>query len=454
MRALSLTDHLFLLLESDNQPMHISGLCFFELPKNADANFVKKLVQQMATSDMPATAPFNQLLTYKAFWSRDDDFDINHHLTYHLLDDGSEETLMAYVSGQHSQILNRNHPLWECHVIDGLSPVTQDKPRRFAIYLKMHHAMADGVAAMRLFKRSLSVSPDAKFVWHFWSKNQQRHSKNPPKHRTIISLIKEQVGTIKPVAQEFIKRLKHPQYSNAISTFNTPPSILNQRISKSRLLITQSLEKQRFLSIAEHFQVSTNDVVLAVCAGALREYLSAQNCLPDTPLTAFVPISLRQDDSDLGNQLSFLLTNLATNETDAVTRLNTIRASIIDGKNRFSRMTQAQIINYSLISYGWAGINLATKLAPKKQGFNLIISNIPSDDTSHYLNGAKLTQIFPASVLLDGQALNITLANHQDKLDFGITACPITLPNIEKLPSLIKNQLLQYECLIDNTTQP
>lgn len=311
--------------------------------------------------------------------------------------------------------------------------------------------MADGVAAMRLFERSLSTSSDDEFTWQFWADNKPKKPKTKqPNHlkHTITSLIKEQIGTIKPVAKELINGLKNRHSTYTISTLNTPSSPLNQRISKDRQILTRSFDKQRFSLIAKHFNASTNDVILAVCSGALRHYLSAKNALPSTPLTAFVPISLRQDDSHLGNQLSFLLANLATHTSDDITRLNDIQNSVLDGKNRFARMTQAQIINYSLLSYGWAGINLAAKLAPTKQAFNLIISNVPSDDTPRYLNGARLTHIFPASVLLDGQALNITLANHQNQLDFGITACPITLPDIEQLPMLIEDQLARYEQLL------
>lgn len=445
MQALSITDHLFFLLESDKQPMHVTGLCLFELPDDAKDDFVKTLVRQITTSEIKATPPFNQLLKNRAFWMNDEHFDIRRHIKYHKLDDGSEQALLAYASDEHARTLDRSRPLWECHVIDGLNPTQEGLPHRFAIFLKMHHAMADGVAAMRLFERSLSTSPDEEFAWQFWS--AQKRAKPKSRHTTkpkIRSLIKEQISTIKPVIKTLIDDFgSRPKC--AVSTLSTPPSLFNQRISKARFLTTQSFDKARFVAIAKHFHVSTNDVILAVCAGALRDYLSAKNALPDKPLTAFVPISLRQDDSHTGNQLSFLLANLATHQSDDIARLNDIQASITDGKNRFSCLTQAQIINYSLLSYGWAGINLATRLAPAKQAFNLIISNIPSDGAPRYLNGAKLTHIFPASVLLDGQALNITLANHQDKLDFGITACPTTLPDIDQLPTLMESQLARYE---------
>ena len=308
--------------------------------------------------------------------------------------------------------------------------------------------MVDGIAAMRLLERSLSTLPDDRFMLPFWSLSTKYRSQIDailPIHKPAWTIIKEQLGTIKPVAREILRGFKHRHRNNFISTFDAPKSLLNQRISSARSLAMRSFDKTRFANVAQKFDITTNDVILAVCAGALREYLLSQNALPDKPLIAFVPISLRQDNSSLGNQLSFLLTNLGTHESSPIARLKTIKSSINDGKKRFSRMTQAQVINYSALTYGWAGINLATRAYPAKQAFNLIISNVPGDNTPLYLNGARLTGIFPASVLFDGQALNITLANYQDKLDFGITACISTLPNIDKLPDLIEKHIAEYE---------
>lgn len=108
-------------------------------------------------------------------------------------------------------------------------------------------------------------------------------------------------------------------------------------------------------------------------------------------------------------------------------------------------MNQTQIINYSACIYGAAGLNLATGLYPTRQSFNLIISNVPGAKEPLYLNGARLTSIFPASVLFDGQALNITLANYQDKIDFGITACDVALPDIQSLPKRLEDALIALE---------
>jgi diacylglycerol O-acyltransferase len=186
-------------------------------------------------------------------------------------------------------------------------------------------------------------------------------------------------------------------------------------------------------------------VVLAVCSGAIRRYLISLNELPKKPLIAFVPISLRTDESATGNQISFLLANLGTHLEDPLRRLDIIHRSINNGKRRFGRMDQAQIINYSGIAYAWEGLNLLTGLFPKKQAFNLIISNVPGTTKPLYWNGAKLQSLYPASIVFNGQALNITLASYLDKVEFGIIACSKVLPHVQDMLAHIEAELMALE---------
>ena len=134
--------------------------------------------------------------------------------------------------------------------------------------------------------------------------------------------------------------------------------------------------------------------------------------MPEEPLIAFVPVSLRKDDSASGNQASLVLCNLATNVDDPIERIKAIHASMTMGKDKFGRMEQAQVINYSAISYAWEGVNLLTNAYPKKQAFNILISNVPGPKEPLYWNGATLSALYPASVVFNGQALNITFSSY------------------------------------------
>lgn len=452
MRLLTAVDQLFLILESRKQPMHVGGLFLFELPEDAQGaehNFVYELVKQMQNSEVPPSFPFNQVLENLIFWKEDKHFDVEHHFHHVALPKPARvRELLMYVSREHGRLLDRAMPLWECHVIEGVQPDTEDGPERFALYFKIHHSLVDGIAAMRLLQKTLSQSPTETVtlpVWSLVARHRNQINAASPAKRSAFGIVKEQLSTIKPVFTELLDNLKNYGDDDYVGTFDAPMSILNKRISASRRIAAQSYDIKRFHDIADKLEVSRNDVVLAVCAGAIRRYLISMKALPTKPLIAFVPMSLRSDNSTAGNQLSFVLANLGTHLDDPMRRMKLIHRSMNNGKRRFRRMTQAQVINYSAIAYAWEGINLATGLFPKKQAFNLIISNVPGSEKPLYWNGARLQALYPASVVLNGQAMNITLASYLDKIEFGITACSKTLPHVQDMLLLIEEELQLLE---------
>ncbi|MCG3880938.1 wax ester/triacylglycerol synthase family O-acyltransferase [Psychrobacter sp. Ps3] len=452
MRLMTAVDQLFLLLESRKQPMHVGGLFLFELPEEEqgkDSEFVYQLVQQLQNSEVPPSFPFNQVLENLLFWKTDDQFDVEHHFRHVALPNpGRVRELLMYISKEHSRLLDRAMPLWECHVIEGILPEAEGMPERFALYFKIHHSLVDGIAAMRLVQKALSQSPNEPVTLPIWSLIT-RHGKKAenllPTARSASRIIKEQLSTIKPVFTELIDNFKHNGKPDYVGTFDAPMSVLNQRISASRRIAAQSYDLQRFHTIADAFGVNQNDVVLAVCAGAIRRYLLTMEALPSKPLIAFVPMSLRKDESASGNQISFLMANLGTHLEDPIKRMQLIHDSMNSGKRRFRRMNKAQVINYSAIAYAWEGLNVLTGIFPKKQAFNLIISNVPGSKEPLYWNGAPLKALYPASILVDGQALNITLATYLDKIEFCITACSKLLPRVQDILLLMEEELSLLE---------
>lgn len=456
MRLLTAVDQLFLLLESRKQPMHVGGLFLFELPEDEqgiDSDFVCQLVRQMQTSTVSPSFPFNQVLEHLLFWKEDENFDVEHHFHHVALPKPSRiRELLMYISREHGRLLDRAMPLWECHVIEGIVPETETSPRRFALYFKIHHSLIDGIAAMRLVQKSLSQSPDEPMTLPVWSL-LTRHPKPVdtllPASRSVSRIIKEQLSTIKPVFTELFDNLKHRGEEDYVGTFDAPKSVLNQRISGSRRIAAQSYDMQRFRNIADELNVSMNDAILAVCSGAMRQYLLGMDALPSKPLIAFVPISLRRDDSATGNQISFLLANLATHLEDPIRRLQLIHDSMNSGKRRFNRMNQAQVINYSAIAYAWEGLNVLTGLFPRRQAFNLIISNVPGSQKPLYWNGAPLKALYPASIILNGQGMNITFASYLDKIEFCVTACSKLLPHVQDMLLLLEEELCVLERIME-----
>ena len=454
MRVVSLVEQLFFLIEKHKQPMHVGGLFLFDIPTSAKPDFVTDLVRQIRNGDTPPTFPFNQVLHNLTFWKTTEHFDLHYHFHHTVLSKPhSFQALLSYVSDVHANMLDKNYPLWECHIIEGIDNVptiSETEPKRFALYFKIHHSLVDGVAAMRIVEKSLSNSSTEVMTlppWALLSRDEKNLKNIAPSKRTFSGIVKEQIGTIKPVFGELKNELKERKEPGFVSTIQAPTSPLNQRISNSRAFFATTYALSRFQKIAEVLQVSLNDVALAICSGALRSYLLQLEQLPEEPLIAFVPVSLRKDDSASGNQASLVLCNLATNVDDPIERIKAIHASMTMGKDKFGRMEQAQVINYSAISYAWEGVNLLTNAYPKKQAFNILISNVPGPKEPLYWNGATLSALYPASVVFNGQALNITFSSYLDKLHFGIVGCDKTLPNLEYLTEALDTELLKLEMI-------
>jgi len=177
----------------------------------------------------------------------------------------------------------------------------------------------------------------------------------------------------------------------------------------------------------------------------LRNYLISQQALPDKPLIAMVPVSLRRDDSAEGNQIAMILANLGTEVADPSLRLERVKASIQEAKCRYKAMSPAEILNYTALMMAPAAIQLLTGLAPGLQPFNVIISNVPGPKEPLYWNGARLTGMYPVSIPVDQVALNITLTSYVDHLEFGLTACRRTLPSMQRLLDYLEQGLRDLE---------
>lgn len=448
MRPLHPIDFIFLNLEKRQQPMHVGGLFLFEIPEHASSTFIQDLVADIRNSKSIPVPPFNNRLS-GMFWDEDEEFDIDHHFRHIALPHpGRIRELLVYISQEHSSLIDRAKPLWTCHIIEGI------EGNRFAMYFKIHHAMIDGVAGMRLVEKSFSKDADSKTIippWCVEGKRAKRLKETKlDKAKKIFSALKGQVEAAPKVTQELFQTVfkemgKNPDY---VSSFQAPSSLFNQRVSSSRRFAAQSFELDRFRDISKALGVTINDVVLAVCAGALRDYLITQEALPKKPLIAMVPASLRDDDSDMSNRITMILANLGTHKESPLERLDIIKRSVQNAKNRFKRMSSDQILNYSAFVFGAAGVNIASGLMPKRQAFNVIISNVPGPREPLYWNGAKLDALYPVSIVLDGQALNITMTSYLDKLEVGLTGCRKSLPKLQNLLTHLENEIQKFEQII------
>lgn len=451
MKPLSLADQLFLWLEKRQQPMHVGGLHLFDFPEGAGPKYVTELAEYMSTFQAPI-APFNQRLKTRFgqyYWEEDAQFDLEHHFRHSALPKpGRIRELLSLVSVKHSALMDRERPMWECHLIEGI------KGRKFAMYYKAHHCLFDGVAAMRMTSKLLSEDSNARDLPPLWAipETKRKHAPNITQTNIVTSLAAlageagKQISTIPTLVKEVSHAIgqarNNPDY---VSAFQAPPSILNKSITGSRRFAAQSYPLSRFKTLAKKMDSTLNDVVLAVCGSALRNYLISQNELPDKPLIAMVPMSMRKDDSTSGNQIAMILASLGTHVADPAKRLQQVKNSVKDSKQRYAQMSLEEAINYTALTLAPAGLNMLTGISDRLQAFNVVISNVPGPSKELYWNGAKLNGMYPVSIPLDRIALNITLVSYVDQLEFGFTACRRTLPSMQRLLDYVQMGIEELE---------
>src|SRR5437764_1731439 len=331
MALMSPTDSMFLIGESREQPMHVGSLQVFELPDGADTDLLRTalldMLQQTDVSPLFRRRPYRSLTTLGQWgWADDVDVDLEHHVRHSALPQpGRGRELRASVSRLHTTSLDRQRPLWEVHLIEGL------EGNRFAVYSKLHHAVMDGISGMRLLQRALSKTPDEDQP-AFWTLRPRR-SQGPRQGNPLLQLPKTTIEAVADMARLTPRLLRIGEQAlraqSAALPGQAPRSMLNVQITGSRRYAAQSYSLERMRLVAKGAGVTINDVLLAMSAGAIRQYLLEQNALPGTPLVAMTPVSLRNEsdgDDASGNAVGAILASLATDEADAERRSATIAA--------------------------------------------------------------------------------------------------------------------------------
>ena len=231
--------------------------------------------------------------------------------------------------------------------------------------------------------------------------------------------------------------------------FPAPATTFNVPITGARRFAAQSWPIDRLKKAGAASGATLNDMVLAMCAGALRRYLLAADELPDRPLVAAVPVSLRSDDdsSDAGNQLSVVLCNLATTLADPWDRLETIRASMRSAKGAVATLSrgQSQLVGALLLGAPVTAGAIPGALSMLPRPYNLVISNVPGPREPLYFNGARLLGNYPVSIPFEGQALNITVLSYAGNMEFGLIGCRRGVPHLQHLLGYLEDSLAELE---------
>jgi WS/DGAT/MGAT family acyltransferase len=446
-KFMSALDSAFLHMESHDTPMHVAGLQIFTLPKKHSDDFLQKLVQHLR-NETELSAPWNQKLRRSPVskvlpsWQTDHDVDMEYHVRHLSLPyPGGERQLGELISRLHSHRLTQRRPLWECHVIEGL------ENNRFALFIKIHHSLVDGITAMRLLVRALATDADTTTAAPWSASYQQAVSeRTEPKSQKVTSQLK----AIPEVAKAFAK-LARSAGSDAgalVAPMLAPRSVLNASVSGQRRFATQHFSLARIKGVARAAGVTVNDVVLAICSSSLRRFLKESNNLPKRSLTAMVPVSLRGKShaAAAGNSVGAIIAGLATDVADPKLRLQKIAADTANAKAHLADMSAEAASQYSTLFMVPVVLQAASRMtAGLRPYFNVTISNVPGPSEPLYLLGARLEAMYPVSVPTHGQCLNITCTSYAGTVNFGFTACRDALPHMQNIAVYAQDALLEIE---------
>jgi WS/DGAT/MGAT family acyltransferase len=243
--------------------------------------------------------------------------------------------------------------------------------------------------------------------------------------------------------------LRHPE-EGLTAPFAGPVSALNHRVTPQRRFATQHYQVDRIKKVAHAAEGSLNDIVLYLCGTALRRFLLESDNIPDTPLTAGIPVNIRPaDDQGTGTQISFMIASLATDQEDPIVRLQHIKQSSRAAKEHLQKLPRKALTQYTMLMMSPYILQLMSGLGGRMRPvFNVTISNVPGPQESLYFQGAKLEAMYPVSLITHGGALNITCLSYAGSLNFGYTGCRDTLPSMQKLAVYTGEALDELESLL------
>ena len=468
MQRLNPQDEYFLDTDTPTAPTHIGGLEVYRLPPGAGRDFMQKLYTRLKNSPVRAE-PFNyKLVTQEEpepekapaaggglawlrpapakkkakkakpqrAWEVLDEVNVEDHLYLHALPrPGGQRELGELVSRLHVNRLDRSRPLWEMHLIEGL------EGGRYAIYNKLHHSQFDGKRGMSLAHYTRSPKASTRGLPPIWSVDMAKVPKfdkpKPGAAATTEAPSKlEALASWGKALSSMSQARKNKPGEGVIAPYSAPQTILNGPLTARRRLGTVSLPipRMKALGAAVEGGATVNEILLAVCAGALRRYLLDRDALPSQPLIAACPVAMpRKDDGASGNAVGQILVSLGTNIADPKERLLAVVASSKANKGLMKAIEGDAYAHYTELSMMPQVLAAKGGFGHKVLNANLVISNVPGPREAQYTNGALLESMYAASLLLSGQALNITVSNFGDNLDMGILACPDLCPSPQKI---------------------
>lgn len=449
MERLSGLDTTFLTFETPSVHMHVAQTAIFDtstVPGGYDFAKVKEHIR----SRLHLVPPFRRRIVEVPFnlhhpiWVEDPDFDLDYHVRrVGVPSPGGLEDLSELAGRIASRPLDRSRPLWEAYVCEGM---INDW---IGVITKMHHCAVDGVSGAELMANLFDLTPEGAD----FSPPDEREPERVPSDAELIGyalnsraksaikllpLVRETVET----AANLVQRHRDPDTIVGAVPLTAPPTPWNAAVTPHRKVSFAKVDLADVKALKDHYGVTVNDIVLALMGGTLRRYLQAKDALPDEPLIAVCPVSVRTDDEagQVNNRVSAMFTTLATqfdSPAERVARIHETTKGAKDDHNAVGADFLTEWAEYAaprtfaLASRLYSQLNLADRHRPIH---NVVISNVPGPPVPLYYGGAELVAAYPMGPIMEGAGLNITVMSYRDRVDIGFMACRELVPDVWDLP--------------------
>jgi WS/DGAT/MGAT family acyltransferase len=470
---LSALDATFIYLESEHSPMAIGGVYVIDAG-DAPAGFSYESWHALVKSRLSLSHVFRERLVEVPwdlsypYWVRDPDFELDEHLPRVTLPgSGGMAELMQLAAETWGQVLDREQPLWEITFVEGLDNIPGISKGSFALITKVHHAAVDGKASTEMMSALLDNEPEVQDIEgeDSWEPEElpstlgvitRSWSQAGHKALDLAGFVgKVAVGAASLQTDRRLEKIEPPP-----RLLTAPATIFNQPLDSRRTFWGKNFDFDRIRAIRKAVPgVTVNDVVLAVCAGGLRSYLSERGELPVKPLVAMAPISVRDEPDngreesrkDAGNQVSAMLVSLATDIENAADRLVHICANTQRSKIHASALPANKITEFlpSETLAAAARVYTRTRLGGHHRPFfNVTITNVPGPPNALYVAGAPIHSAFGMAPILDGLGLILVVFSYHGRISIGISSCEQIVPNPDNLAEWFGHSLDELEIAV------
>jgi diacylglycerol O-acyltransferase len=463
MQPLTGLDASFLYLEQPHMPMHVGSVLVFEGSMKFDEfrqviaarlHLVPRMQQRLVEVPLGLGNPY---------WVDDPAFDIDLHLQHIALPrPGGWRQLRELASRMFAVPLARQRALWEFAFVEGLDTIAQVPSGSVALISKVHHAAIDGVSGADMLGILFDVEPTPRPV----APAPPRRPAAVPHELTLVaSALRSLAGKPLQVPGLIRNGLRAARAGSAVrakgleappTPYTAPHSPINRAVSSKRSWNTALLSLDRVKAIRATIGCTLNDVVLAICAGALRRHLLDAHALPDEPLVAMMPVSTRSaaGHGAMGNQVSATLVQLATQIADPLERLQAIHRNTVSAKSYQSAIGARTLSDAAeFIPFGLAGaaarlytrFNVAEKIRPI---FNLVITNVPGPQTALYVAGHKLLANMGMAPIIDGMGLIITVLSYNGVISLSPISSPAVMPDLDGFARQLRESANELEAAV------